>query len=107
MVAAGEKDDEYDALPCDPLEPTAPNTMTRAENPVYLAAWKDLWGYQFNDREKAHVQALAARKKQIREEKGDDYPGWVLERLGIETEFANRVALGRGAGRKTLSVGAF
>ena len=96
VVAAGEKDDEFDALPCDPLEPTDSNTMTRPENPQYLAAWKDLWGYQFNDRSEAHVQALVARKKQIREEKGDLYPGWVLDRLGIETEFANRVALGRG-----------
>lgn len=100
MVATGEKDDEYDALPCDPLEPTVANTMTRPENPQYLAAWKDLWGYQFNDRTQAHVQALVARKNQIREEKGDAYPGWVLDRLGIETEFANRVAMGRGLDTK-------
>jgi hypothetical protein len=33
VVADGERDDEFDALPCDPLEPTAPNTMTRPENP--------------------------------------------------------------------------
>ena len=36
VVADGERDDEFDALPCDPLEPTAPNTMTRPENPQYL-----------------------------------------------------------------------
>jgi predicted TIM-barrel fold metal-dependent hydrolase len=100
VVAAGEKDDEFDALPCDPLEPTDPNTMTRPENPQYLAAWKDLWGYQFSDRDKAHVEALVAQKKQIREGKGDAYPGWVLDRLGIETEFANRVAMGRGLDAK-------
>jgi hypothetical protein len=100
VVAAGEKDDDFDALPCDPLEPTDSNTMTRPENPQYLAAWKDLWGYQFNDREKAHVDALVAKKKQIREEKGDAYPGWVLDKLHIETEFANRIALGRGLDAK-------
>jgi uncharacterized protein len=100
VVAAGEKDDEYDALPCDPLEPTDPNTRTRPENPQYLAAWKDLWGYQFNDRVKAHVQQLIAKKQQIREQQGDAYPGWVLGRLGIETEFANRVAMGRGLDAK-------
>src|SRR5579863_7192552 len=71
VVASGETDDEYDALPCDPLEPTEANTMTRPDNPVYLEAWKDLWGYQYNDRDKAHVQELIAKKKQIREEKGD------------------------------------
>jgi predicted TIM-barrel fold metal-dependent hydrolase len=96
VVAGGEKDDEFDALPCDPLEPTEANTMTRPENPAYLAAWKDLWGYQFDDHSEAHVRALVAKKRQIREGKGDAYPGWVLDRLGIETEFANRVAMGRG-----------
>lgn len=100
VVAAGEKDDEFDALPCDPLEPNDPNTMTRPENPQYIAAWKDLWGYQFNDRSQAHVGALVAKKNQIREERGDAYPGWVLDRLGIETEFANRVAMGRGLDSK-------
>jgi predicted TIM-barrel fold metal-dependent hydrolase len=29
-------------------------------------------------------------------EQGDNFPNWVLDRLGIETELANRVALGRG-----------
>jgi uncharacterized protein len=96
VVAANEKDDEFDALPCDPLEPTQANTITRPENPVYLAAWKDLWGYQFNDRSDAHVHALIAKKLQIREQRGDAYPGWILDRIGIETEFANRVAMGRG-----------
>ena len=96
VVAPGEKDDEFDALPCDPLEPTDSNTRTRPDNPQYLAAWKDLWGYPYHDRSEVHVQALIAKKRQIREEKGDAYPGWVLDRLGIETEFANRVALGRG-----------
>ena len=100
VVAMGEKDDEFDALPCDPLEPSDPNTMTRPENPQYLAAWKALWGYQFSDRDKAHVAALVAKKREIREEKGDAYPGWVLDQLRIETEFANRIALGRGLDAK-------
>jgi hypothetical protein len=29
-------------------------------------------------------------------EQGDNFPNWVLDQLGIETELANRVALGRG-----------
>src|ERR1700719_2339812 len=60
VVDEGEHDDEFDALPCDPLEPPAPNTMTRPENPQYLAAWKALWGYQYSDRSDAHVQVLLA-----------------------------------------------
>jgi uncharacterized protein len=100
VVSSGERDDQFDALPCDPLEPTAANTMTRPENPQYLAAWKQLWGYPFSDRSPAHLQLLAAKKKQVREEKGDAYPGWVLDQLGIETEFANRLAMGRGLDAK-------
>ena len=33
LVAAGEKDDDFDALPCDPLEPSDPTTVSRPENP--------------------------------------------------------------------------
>ena len=96
VAAAGETDDEFDALPCDPLEPTAPNTMTRPENPQYMAAWRALWGYEYRDQSEAHVQELIARKNHIRQEQGEHYPAWVLDQLGIDTEFANRVAMGRG-----------
>lgn len=96
VVAQGERDDEFDALPCDPLEPTDANTMTRPENPMYLAAWKALWGYTYSDRSDAHLKNLLALKQRVRKEQGDHYPAWVLDRLGIETEFANRVAMGRG-----------
>src|SRR6202521_1152218 len=96
VVADGEHDDEFVALPCDPLEPTAPNTMTRPANPQYLAAWKALWGYAYSDRSDAHVKELLATKNKIRQEQGDHYPAWVLDRLGIDRELANRVAMGRG-----------
>ena len=33
LVAPGEKDDDFDALPCDPLEPSDPTTITRPDNP--------------------------------------------------------------------------
>ncbi|HWF13836.1 MAG TPA: amidohydrolase family protein [Candidatus Acidoferrales bacterium] len=100
VVENGETDDEFDALPCDPLEPTEPNTMTRPENPQYLAAWKALWGYEYTDRSDAHVKELIAKKNNIRQEQGDHYPAWVLDQLGIDIEFANRVAMGRGLDAK-------
>ncbi len=96
VVAEGERDDEFDALPCDPLEPTEPNTMTRPENPQYLAAWRALWDYAYDDRSDPHIKELLEKKKQVRQEQGDHYPAWVLDRLGIDIEFANRVAMGRG-----------
>jgi hypothetical protein len=96
LVAQGEKDDEFDALPCDPLEPTAPSLTTRPDNPQYLAAWKDLWGYKYDDRAAMHVQEVVGAKARARAAHGDDYPAWVLGRIGIDVELSNRIAMGRG-----------
>jgi uncharacterized protein len=96
LVSPGEKDDDYDALPCDPLEPTDPALTSRPDNQAFLEAWKSLFGYRYDDRSPAHVRELLAAKARIRREQGDHYPGWVLDRLGIETELSNRVAMGRG-----------
>lgn len=96
LVAAGQKDDDFDALPCDPLEPTKPTISGRPENPRFIAAWKAMFGYKYNDADSAHVRALIAAKQRMKTAKGDNYPAWVLDQLGIETELANRVAIGRG-----------
>jgi uncharacterized protein len=96
VVAPGEKDDDFDALPCDPLEPSDPTIISRPENPQYIAAWKALYGYQYDDRSPEHLSELLAAKKKVMQEQGDNFPNWVLDQLGIETELANRVALGRG-----------
>jgi hypothetical protein len=96
LVAAGQKDDDFDALPCDPLEPTAPALSSRPENPRFLAAWKALYGYKYGDADSAHIRELLAAKQRVKAAQGDNYPAWVLDKLGIETELANRVAIGRG-----------
>jgi hypothetical protein len=96
VVAPGEKDDDFDALPCDPLEPSDPTTVSRPENPQYVAAWKALYKYPYDDRSPEHVAELLQAKQKIMQEQGDNFPNWVLDQLGIETELANRVALGRG-----------
>ncbi len=96
VVAPGEKDDDFDALPCDPLEPSDPTTISRPENPQYIAAWKALYNYPYNDRSPEHLRELLAAKQKVIAEQGDNFPNWVLDQLGIETELANRVALGRG-----------
>ncbi|HEY6351228.1 MAG TPA: amidohydrolase family protein [Candidatus Angelobacter sp.] len=96
LVGPGEKDDEFDALPCDPLEPSDPTMISRPTNPQYLAAWKALYGYKYNDADANHVRELLQAKNEVKRREGDNYPNWVLDHLGIETEFANRIALGRG-----------
>jgi len=96
LVAPNETDDEFDALPCDPLEPSDPPTANRPDNPQFLAAWKSLWGYKYDDKTEAHIRELLATKARIRQAQGDNYLNWVLDQLGIESELANRIALGRG-----------
>lgn len=96
VVGPGEKDDDFDALPCDPLEPSLPTTVGRPENPQFLAAWKALYNYPYNDSTPEHVRELLQAKQRIMQEQGDNFPNWVLDKLGIEIELANRVALGRG-----------
>jgi predicted TIM-barrel fold metal-dependent hydrolase len=96
LVGIGEKDDDFDALPCDPLEPTTPNLMGRSDNPRILAAWKALYGYRYDDTTPAHVRELVRAKDGVKQREGDNYANWVLEHIGIESELANRVALGRG-----------
>ncbi len=49
VVGTGEKDDDFDALPCDPLEPTEAPLMARPENPKFLEAWQKLYGYKYSD----------------------------------------------------------
>ena len=96
VLAVGEKDDEFDALPCDPLEATQAGLTTRPDNLQYLAAWKALWGYRYDDRAAAHLQTVVAARNAARTLRGDSYPAWVLDRLNIDVELSNRVAMGRG-----------
>src|ERR1700682_6326720 len=95
-LAPGEKDDEVDALPVEVMEPSPEPYRTRAENPEVIRAWNSLFDYRYTNRSPEHVRVLRDRKKQLQHDKSDAYPAFILDRLGIEIMFANRVALGRG-----------
>ena len=97
VPAEGEKaDDEYDALVFEEMEPAPAPVRIRDNNPEYIQAWKLLYGYRYDDMSEAHVKELVADKQRLMREKGEAYPAWVLDRLGIDTLLANRVAMGRG-----------
>lgn len=98
VVAAGEKDDDYDALPCAPLQPTADPTMVRPGNPLFLQAWKALYSYGYSDKTPEHVRELLASRERVQRQQGDNFPAWVLDKLNIRYMLANRVALGPGLG---------
>src|SRR6516165_5489108 len=65
VVGPGEKDDDFDALPCDPLEPADPTTIGRPENPQFVAAWKALYGYPYDDRKPEHIRELLQTKQKV------------------------------------------
>lgn len=96
LVGPEEKDYDFDALPCDLLQPGDTPTITRPENPQYLAAWKALYGYPYDDHSPEHLRELLQTKQKVMQQQGDNFPNWVLDQLGIEVEFSNRVAMGRG-----------
>ena len=96
VVGPGEKDDDYDALPCDIIEPTAATLAGRPDNPHVIEAWQKLYGYKYSDMDPEHVRELVAARERVIREQGDNFPSWVLDQLGIEHMFANRVVMGRG-----------
>jgi len=91
-VAPGEPpDDESDQIPADgfaawPLPPG----LDPAQLDVH-AAWQALYGLPASASE---ADVLAA-KQHAQRKQGDAYAAWVLDRAGIETMLANRIALGR------------
>lgn len=97
VTAEGEPaDQEYDALTFEEMEPAPAPVRIRADNPEYITAWKTLFAYPHNDATEAHVRELVEAKKRAMRERGEGYPAWILDQLGIETMLANRVAMGKG-----------
>ncbi len=94
-TAPGEKEDtEYDALPLEGLEDFALPVRIRPDNIEYAEAWRALYHYDSKDMSPEHVRQLIEKKQQVMLEQGQNYPSWVLDKIGIETMFANRVAMG-------------
>lgn len=96
VTAPGEKDDEFDALPCDTLEPYDLQFFLRPDRPEVVAAWKDLYGYRYDDQAPEHVRELIAAREKVMREQSDNFANWVIGRINTRVMFANRVAMGRG-----------
>ena len=86
-TVGNDKDVDYDALPVETMEPYTEPVRTREGSPLALEASRALYGSAKDFRE---------RRRQLRQEKGIGYANWVLDQVGIETMFANRVAMGPG-----------
>src|SRR6266545_85433 len=96
-VATGEKsDEEFDALPLDAIGPIPLPVRLNPGNAEFIKAWRELYGYKHDDMSDAHVRELLQTKQSVAREQGERFPSWALDQLGIETMFANRVAMGKG-----------
>jgi len=99
LTRQGETDDEWDALPFEAYTFSslyAIPARLRPNNTEFIGAWKALYGYKHSDMSEQHVRELVEAKQRVMRDKGEDYPNWVLDQLGIETMFANRITMGRG-----------
>jgi len=82
-VAPGEAPDRFfDALPVDNMEPQSDPLHLRPTNPAMADARKALYG--------------GADKQKVAQEKGAQYPAWVLDQMGVDIMLANRVEMGPG-----------
>jgi uncharacterized protein len=92
-VMSDESDKDFDAIACGGLEFTAPPPMRlRPDNPIYLGAWRELFGYRGLDlMNPESVRQYMTGKRKVIQERGDSYPTWILDKLNIETMLTNRV----------------
>ncbi|MEP6729598.1 MAG: amidohydrolase family protein [bacterium] len=89
-------DSDSDALPLDGLTPAAPPMRLRPESPVWLDAYRAVYGYPYQDLSAPHMAELRATMKRVASEQGNNFPAWVLDRIGTEVMVANRIAMGPG-----------
>ena len=81
VVGHGEPPDRgFDALPVDSMEPSSDPVNLRPGALALLEAARTLYA--------------AKSKPATIQEKGEQYPAWVLDRMGVETMLANRVEMG-------------
>jgi predicted TIM-barrel fold metal-dependent hydrolase len=89
-------DSESDALPLDGLLPFPLPERLRPDNPIWIAAYRALYGYRYDDLSEPHMVELRAAMKSVARDQGTHFPEWVLDRIGTEVMFANRIAMGPG-----------
>jgi hypothetical protein len=88
-VVPNGTDRGFDALPVDDMEPSSDPVRLRPDSPETLNAWRELFGA-------ATLAEMKSRKQAEKSKQGDGYPSWVLDKLGIDVMFANRVTMGGG-----------
>ncbi len=102
-------DNHAHALPAqssDPAQVEQPNPLGKTPfaypvrllvtNPEYVDAWRALYGYKHLDLTAEHAREALTDKLYLMQEKGTDYPSWVLDQAGTEAVLVNMPSLGPG-----------
>ena len=95
ITGAGEQPDrDFDALPVDNMEPQSDLVNWRRDAPGLVDAWHTLYGFSGSDLNGEHLKEAQSGKQKIQKEKGDAYPSWALDQMGVAVMLANRVTMG-------------
>jgi uncharacterized protein len=94
---AEASDREFDALPVDNMAPQSDPVALRADYPGLHDAWMALFGVHLTPPlDTKGTKILEASRVAAKKREGERYSDWVLDRAGIGTMVANRVAMGAG-----------
>jgi predicted TIM-barrel fold metal-dependent hydrolase len=92
-----EPDDKgSDALPLDGLGNIELPARLQPQSPDWLASWKAVYGYKGESVNDKEMKAMAATEVKMINEKGENFPAWVLDQSKIEVMLGNRIAPGPG-----------
>ena len=103
-VSTAAHDRDFDALPVDDMEPQSDPVYLRPGALGVADAWRALWAYPYHDPTPEHQRELSGDRERVLHEKGDQYPAWVLDQMGVEVMLANRVTMGPGIALDTAPI---
>jgi len=93
IPAGAPADTDFDALPLDALPPFNVPWRLRTENPEWFAERRALYDVAGDTGSSFRATFTAARSR-VTSAQGARFPEWVLDQVGTEVMFANRIALG-------------
>jgi uncharacterized protein len=94
---ADATDREFDALPVDSMEPQTDPVALRPDWPPLADAWRALFDIELQPPLTPETtKQLDAARARVKSREGEHYSAYVLDKSGIGTMVANRVAMGTG-----------
>jgi uncharacterized protein len=90
-------DRNFDALPVDTMDPYTDPAGMRPTLPALHDAWLAIFHFNGDPPlDPAGLKQLEAARETTRQQQGEAYATYILDRANIGTELANRVAMGTG-----------